>query len=687
MADEEYTVKAIKAGDEWRLEVLGVPFGSASDKDSDGQYFDSDTAVHGDKYPTIPAVYYHGRDPQGRPMAEIEYFGTAKHTRTDARGHWYEVVLDKTKALARRVWEAAQKGIARASSGAAPHLVRIDQATGRIKEWAVVELSVFDAEGGRQPANKHAVALPMLKAIYEQAGIELQPEAVGNGAADTKNNKSGVNTMENQDGVKQMIVEEVKQIVTEALKAQNEANAQAQEAAKVRQSEIDAEVSKQVEAVKAEAAKSRRLADYDGVAPYATKFNDSKYDDLSAPDMSLMVSVLRGNGKQVSNAAIKSLALKLLDEKPRDEADETFGRYIKAQMPEQMRDEKALKSAEVMATGDSGNGADWVGTAYARELWRSIRHSGGIVEKIPSVVIPDGFSSQYFPVEDADPTWYKVAETTAEDSTMKIPVASVTSSKAGTATKQITVAKAGARVMYTGELNEDSLIQFAPQLREQLMLSGQELMEALVINGDTETGATTNINTIGGTAAATDWFMILNGFRKLALITTATNARSAGGALAIEDYLETMKLMGTAGIDASDLSKIMFVVDPNVHFANMTLPEVKTRDVYSAATIENGFLTRAYGVPVMPSWQFHKGATGLKANTAGKVDLNTQGNNTTGSILCVRPDQWKFAYKRRMTIETTRFANSDTWEIVALARFGLGYRDAEASAISYNVGI
>jgi hypothetical protein len=119
----------------------------------------------------------------------------------------------------------------------------------------------------------------------------------------------------------------------------------------------------------------------------------------------------------------------------------------------------------------------------------------------------------------------------------------------------------------------------------------------------------------------------------------------------------------------------------------MSLPEVKTRDVFSAATIENGFLKGAYGVPILPSWQFHRGATGLKANTAGKVDLDTQGNNTTGAILCVRPDQWKFGYKRRMTMELTRFASSDTYEIVALARFGLAYRDTEAAAISYNVGV
>ena len=480
---------------------------------------------------------------------------------------------------------------------------------------------------------------------------------------------------------------EVQELIANALKAQREADAEAQKAAKARQDEIDAEVAKQVEAVKAEAAKSRRLPDYDGVAPYATKFNDSKFDNLSAGDLSLGIEVLRGKGQKVSDRAIKSLALKLINENAKDEQREKDLNYIKSAMPAEFKNEDALKAAEVMATSDSGNGSDWIGTAYSSELWRSIRHSGGIVEKLPSVVIPDGYSSQYFPLEDVDPTWYKVAETTAEDSTMKVPAASIASSKAGTGTKQITVSKAGARVMYSGELTEDSIVRFAPQLREQLMISGQELMEAFVINADSEAGATTNINDIGGTPAATDWFMLGNGFRKLALVTNTANSRSAGGALSIEDYLETMKLMGTAGIAASDLSKLFFVVDPNVHFANMTLPEVKTRDVFSAATIENGFLKRAYGVEIFPSWQFHKGATGLKANTAGKVDLDTQGNNTKGAILCVRPDQWKMAYKRRMTIELTRFANSDSYEIVALARFGLGYRDTEASAISYNVGI
>jgi len=696
---ENDEIKTVKAVGDWKLEVLGVPFGSTSDKDSDGQWFDADTAVHEDKYPTIPAVYYHGRDPQGRPMAEPEYFGTAKHVRTDKQGHWYEVVLDKTKELAQRVWDAAKQGIARASSGAAPHLVRIDQ-SGRIKEWAVVELSIFDAIGERQPANKHAVAIPMMKAMYQQAGIELpieiQPEATGNGAADKTNLKSNLGeiTMSEKaeykvEGVLNM--EAMEAAVQSAVADEMEKRDAAQKAAKAQIEQIEAEAEKRanakLEEYKAEAAKARRLLDYDGVAPYATQFNDRKFDNYSAADLALTAAVLQSRDKPVSSALIKSMALKTITEKPVTSARDEDLRYIKSAMPARLLDENALKAAEVMATSDSGNGAEWVATLYSPEIWRTIRHDGGIVSKIPSGVIGDGYNNEYIPLEDADPTWYTVPEVTATDSTMLTPVPTIPASKAGTGQKNIALTKKGARTIYSGELTEDSIVPFASQLREQLGISGAELMEAWVINADSEAGATTNINTIGGTPAATDWFLGGNNFRKLALVTNTANSRSALGALMIEDYMETMRLMGVAGLAAADPSKVSFITDPNVLYASMNLPEVKTRDVFSAATIENGFLKRAYGVEIMPSWQFHRGATGLKASTAGKVDLNTQGNNTTGAILCVRWDQWKLKYKRRMTVELTRMANSDSWEIVALARFGMGYRDTEASAISYNVGV
>jgi hypothetical protein len=178
----EYFIKAL---DDWKLEVLGVPYGSTGDLDSDGQYFDATTQTHELKMPTIPAVYYHGRNEDGKEAMTPAYIGTAKHLRTDSRGVWYEVVLDKMNEYAKRVWEAAKQGIARASSGSASHLVRLGE-NGHIKEWPVFELSVFDTGGNRQPSNRHAVAIPMMKAIYKEAGLpfpeikssEAVPEAL-----------------------------------------------------------------------------------------------------------------------------------------------------------------------------------------------------------------------------------------------------------------------------------------------------------------------------------------------------------------------------------------------------------------------------------------------------------------------------------------------------------------------------
>jgi len=452
-------------------------------------------------------------------------------------------------------------------------------------------------------------------------------------------------------------------------------------------------------AVKAEQAKNRRLQMGDIPAPYQTQYQDTaKFDNLTAGETALVIESLNTQGKQVSGAALKALSLKIgeLKDRTNTEEGERNIRYVKAAFkaytgidasPEATA--AAVKAAtDPMYTGGSGIGSDWVGTAYSSEIWAAIRAGNNIVGRIPSSVIPDGYSSMYWPLEGADPTWYKVAEATASDSTLKVPAATITASQMATANKQITIAKLGARALYTGELTEDSLIQFAPQLRKQLEKSGADVLEHVAIDGDVETSANKNINIIAGTPGGTEPYLIMDGFRKLALVTNTANARSAGGAFVIEDFKNTLKLMGTAGLAGADPNMVSFILDYNTMWAAMDIPEIKTKDVSSAATIENGFLTRAYRTEVLYAFQMHKLAADRKANTAGKVDQASSGvNNTTGALLAVRWDQWKQAFKRRMTLETTRIANADSWEIVALVRWGLAYRDTEASAITYNIGV
>lgn len=471
------------------------------------------------------------------------------------------------------------------------------------------------------------------------------------------------------------------------------------------------------EAVKAERARNRRIPGY-GDAPYQTQFADTaRYDHMDAVELSLLIDLQKGfaakgvkyvdgSAIDVTTGALKAMAFRVSEFNPqsypgeesdaaRKSADYVKNAFKAATNIDPTKDgvndavkRDAIKAAtDPMYTGGSGIGSDWVGTAYSTELWRKVRAENRVVSKIPSEVIPDGYSNKTWPLEGADMTWYKVAEAVASDSTLKVPAATVTASQIGTASKNITIGKAGARGLYTQELDEDSLIRFASQLRVQLETSGSEMLESLVIDGDVETSANKNINRIAGTPAATDYFLIFDGFRKLPLITNTANSLSAAGGLAIDDFLAILQLMGTAGVAGADPTKVNFVMDGNTYYALAKLPEVKTRDVNSAATVENGLVKSIWNVGVIPSWQMHKQSTDLKTNTAGKVDFDTQANNTRGATVSVRWDQWKLAYKRRMTMEVTRIANADSWEIVALTRLGLGARDNEASAILYNIGV
>ena len=450
------------------------------------------------------------------------------------------------------------------------------------------------------------------------------------------------------------------------------------------QEKVDKAVAEKETEMKAESAKGRRLPFGKDDVPKAAQFSElTPYDHLDAGDQALLIAVIESAYRKdisklgVSGAAYKALAIKLSEDKTRVGE---MGRYsmMKAQIP--------LKMDEVMQQDLSGFGDEWVGVSYSQSIWDLIRINSFVANNIPATEIPAGFESVFLPLENTDPTWFKVAETTDHDSTMKFPVASVTSSKVATGRVQLVLAKMGCRVPWSGEMEEDSLIPFVNQLRLQIQTSGVEQLEHAIIDGDTATGSSTNINDIAGTPATEDLFLLFNGFRKSPLVTTTANSRD-GGVLDENDFLETLKLMGTAGINSADVTKTDFIQDGNLRWKSLELATVKTRDVFGSPTIENGVLTSIWGYKVHTSYNMHFRQTSRKANTAGKVDLDTAGNNTTGSLLAVRWDQWRLGFRRRMTIETTRYPRSDSSEIVALIRLGLLQRDTEASAITFNLTV
>lgn len=708
----------VKAAGDWELDVLANPYGGpVNGRDADGQYFSPNTKFHEDQIPLPPVVYYHGYGDDKRPSSVPEFIGKTIKRWVDSRGVWYRVLLDKGKARAKLVMEAAHKQAARASTGVVLASHRVDQKTGEILSWLNGELSIFETHTGKKPANGYAVALPALKAVYDQAGLALPdftepnatPQTDATGAASpvavarsTDPSKRATETYkmdkELQDAINAQIIA--------AFKMQKDAEAAETERQAKEQARIDAAVAAEkakndeaIAAMKAQYAAGGRLPI--GEAPHQTKFaSTAKYDHLSVDDMSFMAGLLDaakrkdGQNPGLSRAAAQALAIKMAEDKEvvtrRNGETVNLGNEgrsaLKAAGLDPVDVLNAQKADELNYSTQVGFGDEWVGVQYSNRLWERIRAITAIVDKIPSVEVPQGVESIVIPLEGADPTWYKVPQTTDLNATTGRPNATVPASKLATDNETLTVAKMGARTVFSGEMVEDSLIPWVSQLRRQLEQSGAEMLEHVVIDGDTDATNATNINDIDGTPAATELFLLFNGFRKLALVTNTANSRSAAGSLTDEDFLATIKLMGPAGLNAQDKSKVELILDANTYWKALTLASVKTQDVNSQATIENGTLTRLWGYPVRQSYWMHAESAKRMAETTGKID-QTDSDNTTGAILAVRYDQWLLGYKRRMTIKLQEFPDADATQIVALARVGMVYRDVEAAAETYNVGV
>jgi hypothetical protein len=640
---------------------------------------------------------------RGKPMDGVapgEFLGRVdwKTARQDERGVWVERILNRRNKFVQWLETLIKAGIVGNSSEADPRRVQ-KAANGEIKRWPLLRdtLTVSPMEPRMMTQN----VVTALKALGYTSDTDEDADArsgaPGGGApaaaetpvalqdpTPTSGSSKGTIEMDEKD-LNAMIAAGI----TAALKAEKDAASVEAERQAKEQERIDAAVKAAVAAERKEweaRVKANGRLPMGGQAPVQARFADTrKYDGLDAADMAFMAELL-GTAKHsnlsrggVSQSALKALAIKVAEDKT--EAVDITGKAVN--LGEQGRKGlldfgidpadvlNGMKADELNYSTQAGFGDEWVVTENSR---------------LPTIEVPQGAESVKIPLEAADPTFYKVAQTASENATTKTPDATVTSSKLATDNETITVAKGGARTQWAGEMEEDSVVPFVSQLRQQLERAAGEQMEHVLIDGDTETGATTNINDIGGTPAGTELFLLFNGFRKLPLVTATANATSVG-ALTDTAFLTIKNLMGAAGKNAADKQRVGFILDPNVYDKVLQLASVKTRDVFEQATIENGDITSIWGYPVFRSYFMHYLSTTnpYEANTAGKVDLDTQGNNTTGSILLVRWDQWLFGYKRRMTLETVRVPRADITEITALFRVGLLPRDTEASTIGYNV--
>jgi len=165
-----------------KLEVLAVPFGSPSDLDKLNEYMTPDTDFMIRAGDVRPLLYFHGFLPDKKMSVRPGNLniGNAVMDRIDDEGVWMRAELG-TGRLADRVWDAAQNGTCRASTGTVNYLVRpVDMPEKHsypmeITAWPIAELSLIDEGLSRHPVNDRAIALP-LRAMFKAADLDFPKE-------------------------------------------------------------------------------------------------------------------------------------------------------------------------------------------------------------------------------------------------------------------------------------------------------------------------------------------------------------------------------------------------------------------------------------------------------------------------------------------------------------------------------
>ena len=76
---------------------------------------------------------------------------------------------------------------------------------------------------------------------------------------------------------------------------------------------------------------------------------------------------------------------------------------------------------------------------YSTQLWDKIRLATPVVGRIPTVPVPQGSESVVIPLLGTSPTFYKVAQATAQDANPGRVTATYTSGKLATGQQSLTV--------------------------------------------------------------------------------------------------------------------------------------------------------------------------------------------------------------------------------------------------------
>lgn len=189
----EIILQVEKSLDTYDFHVLGLPFGGPmGGKDLHHKFFSNRTNFGIEKGHMLPTTYFHGRTPTGKIDQKPELIGTSEFMGVEEDGGWFMTRINKASKWADRLYQAGRKKALRASTGLAGTLQRWWR-NGEYSIWVPGEIGMVDKQVSnrefRGVVNDLAIGVPVLKALYQEAGLEwenvveheVQSEPIGPG--------------------------------------------------------------------------------------------------------------------------------------------------------------------------------------------------------------------------------------------------------------------------------------------------------------------------------------------------------------------------------------------------------------------------------------------------------------------------------------------------------------------------
>jgi HK97 family phage major capsid protein len=281
------------------------------------------------------------------------------------------------------------------------------------------------------------------------------------------------------------------------------------------------------------------------------------------------------------------------------------------------------------------------------------------------------------PISGTDPTVYYVPETQDESELTLGSANPIPDSPIGSGKVTLTAKKLALRVGFSAELVEDTAIPLIALYREQALRVMADALDHVLLNGDTESGATGNINSDNAAPSGTVKYLAFDGLRKLPLVTNTSNKKDGNGAPSVALLRETRFLMDARyALRPKDCA---WVVDGSTYAKLLSLSEVATVDKFGPhATVLTGEIAKLDGVPILVSAEMPLTQADGKADTTG---------NTKGQALCVFRPGWVVGYRRRVAATMDYLPYYDAYQMVATVRLAFARFDTEAASVLYNLTV